>query len=465
MTSARQMRVLALAGAVAGMTSAWFPISTDEGAWLAIGRRLAAGGVLYEDAIDNKSPFVFWVVRALDRAPGSFELWRGVLLGALVVITAVAARAICRRYGASPGTSLGAGLIVGLSLWFASMMTLTIEMIAAACLLASLAMSVRSPLVAGLVAGAATLFDPRAVVLIPGVALLVLGRRRADGWRFSLVAASVISAWGLVVLMQPDVRFAMVELNLASRAGAPTGLVEQLAAGMRALVVPVVGLALVAKIGTWDAQAERPDVRGAWLLAGAGLAVVLVSRHGFDHYWQLVVPGLLVLAAAVGQRTTRSPISAPAAVVLISLACLAPGLHAWRMRSDQTALLGRYEQAAQHLRETLEPVGGSFLQFVGDPFLATYLPERFAGRSPLLGYLVSPNPRRDESLEEIRRQLGHVEAIADDGGLGLPREAVLPGYRPLWDLYAARLDEFPCAHRFGSLTVRYRERICPDVSG
>lgn len=94
----------------------------------------------------------------------------------------------------------------------------------------------------------------------------------------------VAGAWWAVVLANADLRFALVDLNLASRAGAVTAPVDQLAAALRAMIVPLVGTIGIARAGA-AGGGPRPAATEALGLGVPVIIVIVLSRHGFDHYW------------------------------------------------------------------------------------------------------------------------------------------------------------------------------------
>lgn len=458
-------------GAVLGGASSFVPLSSDEGAWLAIARRVAAGGVLYRDAIDNKSPFVFALVRMLDALPGPFILVRAMSIGALAALLALGCCSVAVRLGAPVRRARVLGLVVGAAAVLQSVFVLTVELVAIAFVVGALRVVVSDRfLLAGALTATAALFDPRAVVLVPGMIALAIARGgRAGGARTGIVAAGLLAVWAAVVLSLPDVRYALVELNLSSRGSSnPWRPALQVAAAVRALLPVAVGFGFAATVRNAATPADTlprlgiGSVRtaGWWLLLPA-TAVAAASVHPYDHYWMLVLPAVPILGTVIraGNRSRRRlPLPIIAAIALFAVT---PALvDAVTVSRAQSRLVERYEQAARLLRAELRP-GETFAQFTVQPFLGTFLPEHLGMRSPLLGYVVQPSSRRVEALRDLDRLLGAVVAVVDDGGLSAPEQSVLPPYRPVWRVFHAHLARFPCVRDADGPTVRFLSERCP----
>lgn len=454
-------RLLLAAGVAVGTASAFAPMSSDEAAWLAIERRVAAGGTLYVDAIDNKSPFVFALVRGVDVLPGPYEPWRGVLLGVILVVAGLLAARALERLGCEQRTATAGGVLVAVSLPLASVLVLTIELPAALLAIAGVVLALSRPAAGGAVLALGTLFDPRVIALLPGLGWLAFRRGGARDAAMAIAGGfAVAGAWATIILLNDDLRFALVDLNVASRGAAVTDPIEQLAAALRAMIVPVVGVLVLARAGR---RAHPPPVTAAgslWAVLPA-VGIVVASRHGFDHYWTLVIASLVFLIPAL---LTSPRMSGLVAGAFVALAAIAPLAHAGRLHAEQRGVIDRYERVAADLVASLE-LDEVFVQFIGDPYLAAELPERFAGRSPLLGYLVSEHARQDTYLRTIERDIDRASAIIEDGGLRVPREHVRPGYRTLYDVFRSSLDRFPCRRNISGVIIHYRRCAASAENG
>jgi len=455
------LAAFALGSAVA-VVSAFVPLSVDEASWLAVERKMALGRELYVDVIDNKAPPVFFLVRGLDLLPGPFEPVRGVLVGLLAALLALVTFDVADRCGIGRRRALIAGAAVALGACVASALSLTIEMVAIAFVMAGVAFAARDRPILSATASLGIAFDPRAIVLLPGVAL-VAASRSWRGARTSLLAMGLVAGALAASLVHPDLRFGLIELNLASR-GASWSAGELGISAARALILPI-----VAVFAAWNiegVQQQRPGPRAALvgLVFGVpAVAVVVASLLPFDKYWVLLLPAV-PFVIGVRAAAARASAAVPLVIGLLVLA-LAPGaIQTVRVARDRASRLDAYRRVASILEDRL-PEGATFVQFDANPFLVAELPESASDPSPLLGLLALPTSRQDAFVSRIRSALGNADAVVDDGGLEASPEDVSTSLRPIRDLFVASLDAFPCSARVEHITVRFRPHLCPSTEG
>lgn len=460
--TARSRTVLGFAGLGIAVTSISLavPLSYDEGNWIVDVRRWSAGESLYSDIPENKTPLLLLLVRALDAAPGSFDLARSLYLGVAAILLAIAVRPLAMRLGvAEPGASR-LGLIAGSAGALQAVFTVNFELPAALLILFGLnAVAAGRAVVGGLTAAAASGFDVRAVVLLPGVALFahaVGGKDRLR--RTTLPMGSVVAAWIATVVLVPDLRFSLVEVNIATRAVTTNWHpLDTAYAILRGAAFPL-GASLVQ-----TSRGGRPAVRrAAIVLLAAGAGIALASLQPFDKYWSLALPGIVLLACSRIPATTS-----PASIRWLAVAAVGLSLtatHAVSSNMDQNDLVGRYERAAVAIDRSL-PAGATIVRFDGEPFLGLFLLERDRTPSSVLDYVVADTSRQRELVARFEAAITDAFAIVDDGALSAPQEAVDPPYRRLWRVFDRHRATFACIRAVEGLTVRYRDNACPAASG
>jgi hypothetical protein len=445
-------------GFAAFIISALMPVSYDEGIWLVNARRWSAGESLYSDIPENETPALMGVVRAVDAAPGPFTSARAAYLGALIVVLAAATRALTSRLGWTEPKATIAGLIAGVAAATQTVLVINFELPAATLVMLGLAaIASGRGWAGGSLAAAGAAFDIRAFALLPGVALFayaVGGRERS--LRTSAAVASVAGPWALAVILIPDLRFGLLELNATTRTATATWRpLEQIYMLLRGPLFPIVGiLALSSRRANVDARLRR-----AWiaLLAG-GAGVALASLQPFDKYWPLALPGIAVLAASrmpmtharYGRRWMQ--LAALALVLAIGYDTVSS--------LEQARLVDRYERAAEAIESSL-PRGATFARFDTQPFLGVFLTQRDASPVAVLDFVIAKTTRQDAILARLERSIRNAAALVDDGALSVDERSVEPAYRELWRLFDRYRSDFPCVSEIAGLTVRYRETVCP----
>lgn len=451
---ARAAAPAAVLGVVVAAASMLVPLSYDEGNWLAVTRRVAAGEALYRDITDNKSPALFALVRGLDIVPGPYTIARGVFIGLASALLAWLSMRLLRRLGLGDAASSVLGVCFGLAGAMQAVLVANFELPAILLVVAALGnVAGGSAVVGGAIGGLAAVFDPRAAILVPGIVALALERSGARGaFRTAAAAAGPLIAWGAAVLVLDELRYSLLELNVATRGGAAAWRPgAQLTAFARSMVFPL------AAVGFLTAgRVARNRATPAAILTIAGFGAAIVSVQPFDKYWTLALPGLICIA---GSRRPREAQISRAWTATLLVAALAPhAVYATTSSSDQARIVNRYERAAADIDRMLGP-NETFVRFDSQPFLGTFLPKRDATPAAVLDFLIAPTSREDENLAAVDRAIARSAAIVDDGALSVSAEQILPAYRRLHRVFAARLGEFPCARQVLGLTVRLRR--CP----
>ncbi|HDL50230.1 MAG TPA: hypothetical protein ENH33_09785 [Actinobacteria bacterium] len=440
--------IAAAAGIGAGLLSVVMRPGYDEFFWLAIARRVALGGTLYRDAIDNKIPVVYGLSWLLDRLPGQYVTARALLVGTAVGITTYMVARVAGRHASGTQPAMLAGAVAGYTLLLQNQLVYTTELIAVPLLLTSLLMAIRKRAVlAVLVAMFAAGFDPRALILLPGIVVLVWQQDGRAAGRQALAWTLVVTALGIgTVLAVPDLRFALVELNLASRP-APTGPLLLLFgfAAVRSILPVAMLLYLFRPVGMWF-RLQAAD----WVLVGGSLLLGIASIQPFDHYWGYVlVPLPLILGTIPPVRLSR-PRAWLLIVALIPMLALTLVVGIRRSETER-----KYLQVASSLETQLD-MDQTFASVDDQPYLAAMLPEHNALLSPTLGYLVWVSSRQSEFLAELPFLLDSATVLVDDGILDAPRSAVIEVYRPVWDVFEEYAPDFACRARVGDISLHFR---------
>lgn len=441
---------------VVAAASSVVPLSYDEGNWLAVARRLAAGQVLYRDVTDNKSPALFALVRFLDRMPGSYTLARAVYLGVVTAALAWLATRFLQRLDLRRPTALILGVVIGLAAAMQAVLVVNFELPAMLLLIAGMTLFVEGQdVLGGIVAGLSALFDLRAIVLLPGVVLVAFaigGRNRA--LRLAAGALVPAGAWAITVLSVGSLRYSLLELNVATRGGT-TALHpgSQLAAFARSMLLPIVAVGVL----TAPSSGTKSLRNASWFLLGAGLLMAIASVQPFDKYWTLTVPGLVALCASRVPRV-RTGDRALAAVVLL-VALVPSAVYAATTNRDESRLVHSYGKAATFVSTAIGR-DGTFVRLDAQPFLGTFLATRDLTPAAVLDFLIAPTSRETANLAAVDRAISRAIAIVDDGALEQPAETILVPYRRLRGVFAARLDAFPCIKQGFGLTLHLRSDRC-----
>jgi hypothetical protein len=458
----RRHLILAAIGVCTAIVSMNVAISYDEGIWLVDARRWSAGESLYSDIPENRTPALLALVRALDAAPGPYTTARGLYMGAIIVVIAAAARSITARLGWSEPRAAILGLLVGVAAAAQAVLVVNFEVPAATLIMLGLAAIASGRGIAGgALAAAGTGFDVRAFVLLPGVLLFahaVGGRQRL--LRASATVAVLSGAWALTVLLQPDLRFGLLEVNAATRAATTSWApLDQIYTILRGLAFPLAGVLALSRSKPRTVEGGLPR---AWIvLIAAGAVISIASLQPFEKYWSLVLPGIVVLAACRMPRADHRVTDRWTQVAALGLGlAIAYGTVS---SLDQARLVDRYERASRTIDASM-PAAATFARFDTQPFLGVFLPERDVTPVAVLDFVVAATSRQDQILSRFEVAIRGAGALIDDGALSVDERSVDPPYRELWRVFDRYRSQFPCVRRFGGLTVRYRESACPAAT-
>ncbi len=446
-----------IAGSVLSAIGAVVPISYDEGEWLAVVRRVAGGARLYEDVIDNKSPVVYWTIRLLDLAPGPFQIARGIALAAVACVIGMAIARIATARGVAEDRARVLGVAITFVVALQSVFVINIETGATLLITIGMLAIVTGRIgIGSAVAATSVVVDPRALALLIGIALFV---REIVGARPALLASAIVAgvggAWATVVLSSPNLRYAIIELNVATR-----GTLDSWRPGEVLISTVVAVLPFIA--ATYVVTGRLPW-RLRWNNAGGALfvmaaAVAFASRFPFLKYWILAVPALPLLVAA-SSRDDERPAEPKRSWIPIALAAIPLAVQSVPVHLTDARLLADYERASRYIEATLEP-GETFAQFDTQPYMSMLQPGHASLSWVVYDFIWSDTSRIDEHLDQIERAVESATVLQHDGALDAPRSAVRPELRPAWDLFKARLDAYPCIRRFGSVVLRFPEARC-----
>ena len=442
-------------GILVALVASVMPLSHDEAFWLAITRQVEAGARLYDGAIDNKPPLVYLVVYLLDHVPGSFQVARGLLVGGLIGWIGLLSALVGRLRGCPRATGVTVGLVAAVAVALQTEFVFTVELPALTALLSCILLIFRRrALPAALMVALSAAFDPRTLLLVPGLVLLAVNQ---SGWpvarRFGLWTGGLAVLGVGIVLIQPELRYGLIELNLGSRASAGGWRpAAQLAVAFRSLLPLLVGGLFLR-----PATASLRSRAFVWMAAGS-LALGFLSVLPFDHYWAYAVMPLVLLGSGADERTLRFKPAMAAVVVTLAFSPLI--INAVTTAREQRDVTADYAEAATILGAQLQE-SDQFVSFDIKPYMAAELPDPYALRSPVSGYLVWPTSRSQNYLDELPSLIDDSVAISEDGGLKVDRAVVSDEYRPVWDLFQERLGDFPCVVETGRVILRFRSERCP----
>lgn len=431
-------------GAVTALASALVPMSYDEAYWLGVARLVGSGRALYDGALDNKTPPVYALVWLLDRLPGPYELWRGLVVGLAGFLLVTGFTAVLRR---GENRQAWLGFFLAAVVVLLAELQLAVELLAATFLTFGLRRGrVGAPGRAALVLlGPA--FDPRTVLLLPGL-LLAAGSDLPPGKArtFRALVIGGATAGVAVVLLVPDLRYGLVELNLSSRitdfTPGPAGILLAWTVPLAALL-PVLG-----------SVRPRGADRGRLLLLLGAIAIPVASILPIPHYF-IYLP--LALLPFFSPDATPFPSRIAWAVAALALTPLLLNLGTAVLAHRRMATAA--ENAATVLEASLSPME-QFVVFGSLPHLVVALPDSYALRAPTSLYLSFSTSKSDEHRRELAALLGGVGAIVDDGALDVSRESIYPRQRVVYDLFRAALPAFPCTRAGQGFTVRLRPQAC-----
>ncbi|MFZ0625181.1 MAG: hypothetical protein WAN34_01630 [Acidimicrobiia bacterium] len=429
--------------------SARLATSYDEVYWLAVVRKLAAGGRLYDTVIDNKGPLWYPIFTVFDWVPLPFWLTRGLLCGGIAVILMWLSDRFLTASGVGDTARHLSSASIALAMVTLSSFHLTIEMFGAVIVLIALAVVRRSASGAALILFAGLLLDPRIVLLIPAVMLV---RRQTAGtgearWRVLAPIGLATALAGTLYLLVPDLRFAVLEVGGATRFGEPFSFSATGTAAMSSLALILVIVYL---------QTRYADMRmtsSSWAMAAGASLIALVSLAPFTHYWTYLPLAALLLTGSEKDGDTR-----PRWWLILLAASLLPALlfsvdDAWDDRAVEMA----FSQPEPYL-SSLVASDDRVVVFTADPHPVARFPTQAMGRAPNSFYLGMKTSRQDAFLAEFDRDLQEadmlwIETLGQDVTELEPKEAM----QPAWQILKRHLGEYACQQEIYPLLIFARD--------
>jgi hypothetical protein len=294
----------------------------DDSTYALVARKLAAGGLLYRDAVDNKPPLIYLTFAAAYGLFGNASLAAVKLLAIAVdlacagLILVIGRRLFGARVGALAALFFSAAAVTGLAEDFAAPNT---ECFMNLFLLAGLALLSRDPehprrralLAAGILVGVASLYRLQgAVALLAWMAFFFLRRRPlkppflvvaawiVGGFLLPLaVAAGIFTArgtWSDLWLWAVRNNFSYVNVGAAHFGWRPLARIALIAASQ----LPWLAAAVAA--GAFWLRTREPE-RGRtlliWLHLLAALFAYQTGTRFYGHYFLQVVPFVCLMAA------------------------------------------------------------------------------------------------------------------------------------------------------------------------
>ncbi len=456
----RRWLVFAIVAVPAAVLSLlWSPLGIDEAIWVTIARQWANGSQLYVEAIDNKSPLLYGIFWAVDTLPGSFLVVRSAAFGVLAGGVAVGVAAFSVTLGIDRHRAGLLGVVAGGAIALQSVFVITPELVAVAFVMAALGLLAGGrPLIGAVFGLGAAAVDVRFVLLLPALiyfASVVMSSR--DRRRFTVVVAAMMAGGVLVLLAVPDLRYGLIELNIASRSGASGGFSQWPISIVRGLALLVLFQLFVFGVPRIR-RPLTPISRTGWLLFVPAVIAASASAFPFDHYWSMVVPATPFFAATAVPLTVP-PRRALQGALLIS-ALVLPGLYVNERFSLRTTEIDAAAEVVDFLEGALGP-GERYVHISRRPYVSEALPFSSALRSPIPAYLVWSTSRRTRHMQQLEEDLETVIVISDQGFLDRSDEAIAPSDRELFDLLDRARRERPCEIELESAVVYLPADRCP----
>lgn len=470
--------------------------NVDEAIHAAVARTLRDGGVLYRDAVDQRTPLSYYAVAGLFAVAGDNNIRAMHLLAAALIVAAALGLFLLGRHAQGPVAGLWAALLFAVcssallspgdayalnTEWFVAAFTTW----AAWCFWRGSAVS------AGFLFGLAFLSKQPALLDL-GAPLLVLawgaladrgGRARATGRAAALLAGFLVpllavAAWFAVHGALADFRFYAWEYNLRYY-GPEIGAGGRLLSALKPFRLlwenqPLVLAALVGAAGHAlfrvlqrrpepDEAAGNPPLAYALAWAATALAGAAAGGRGFDHYFIPFLPPACLLAAfglsglVRWAKTARAGRLRPAvALVFAVLVLVQLGRGVLRARAEAHQPVDPSLRAAEYIKAHTSPADRIFVwgyhpdlylfsdrkpasRFVYASFLSGLIPWTNTAPERDTAYAIVPGAR-----ETLLRELEAAPpAFVVDCSAGPNRH---------WDKYP--LDTFPALRDF--LRARYR---------
>lgn len=422
--------------------------SYDEVYWLAVVRKLAAGGRLYDTVIDNKGPLWYPIFTVFDWVPLPFWLTRGIVIGAVAMLVIWLSDRFLPASGLGPTGRHLSSVSIALAMVTLSSFHLTIELFGALIVLIALTVVRRTTTGAALILFAGLLIDPRVALLIPAV---ILVRRQDAGikarWRgLAPIGLATVLA-GALYLLVPDIRFAVLEVGGATRFGEPFSFPATSSAALSSLALVLVIVYLQTR------YAGMRLTSSAIVMAVGASLIAMVSLAPFTHYWTYL-PLAAVLLAGSGKDIDTSP----SWWIILLAASLLPVLlfsvdDAWDDRAVEMA----FSRPEPYLGSLVAP-DDRIVVFTADPHPIARFPMQAMGRAPNSFYLGMETSRQDAFLAEFDRDLQEadmlwIETLGQDVAELEPKMAM----QPAWHILQRHLGEYVCQREMYPLLILARD--------
>jgi hypothetical protein len=446
---------LAPAGAAAVVSARLAP-SYDEVYWLAVIRKLADGGRLYDTVIDNKGPLWYPIFTLFDWAPTPFWLTRALTIAVVVLGLCWAANRFMRDAGIARSVRHFSAAAVSIAMVTLSSFHLTIELFGALLVILALVVVRRTVVGAAAVLFLSLLIDPRIALLLPAVLTVELrhpkgGHSTRSPWRAILTIGVPSTIAMALYLLVPDMRFAVLEVGRATRIGEPFSFRATSIAALSSVVILV---------AIFCVQARYAGVRigrSALLMATGATLIALASLAPFTHYWTY-----LPLAAVLVEQRPNNIIRRHVWWIILLTASLAPALmfslnDAWDNRLVDTA----FSHADSLLLRVLSP-RDRIVVFAADPHPYARFPSQTLGRAPNAFYLGMDTSRQEEFLAEFAHDLDRADMIwVETLGQDIDRIKPKSALSQAWAVLMSHVDEYACrADVYPVLVVAREVSVC-----
>lgn len=481
--------------ALRGPTFGFRVWNVDEAIHAAVARTLVEGGVLYRDAIDQRTPLTYHVVALLFRVGGTNNVWAMHVLAAALIVATAAGLVFLGRAGQMTAAGAVAALLFAV---FSSALfppgdayALHTEwFVAAFTVWAAWAFAREANTTAGMLLGLAFLSkQPALLDLGAPLAVLAMAARGATfPWRrlaallggFAapvLLAAGYFAAHGALgdlhfYAWQYNIAYYGPEVSSADRVASAIKPFQLLAAHYPLVLAAATVAAAATMVRVLQREPAPAEKAGnpalVYLLAwcATALAGAAAGGRGFDHYFIQFLPPLCLVAGqglagllawARAHRAAR--LLAPAALVLLAAVLWELGSGVARSRAAAHQPIDPSVRVAEYIRDHTQPADRIFVWgYHPDIYLfADRRPaSRFVYASFLSGLIPWSNttPGRDTSYavvpgarETLLRELAATRpAFIVDCSAGPNRH---------WQKYP--LDTFPALRDFISANYRLVE--------
>ena len=294
----------------------------DDGTYALVARKLAAGGLLYRDAVDNKPPLIYLTFGAAYALFGNASVVAVKLLAAAVdlacagLLFVIGRRLFSRRVGALAALLFSAAAVTGLAKDFAAPNT---ECFMNLFVLGALALLSREPehprrrelVAAGVLVGVASLYRLQGAAALLAALSFFFARRRALRPRFLVAAAWMVGGfllplacavsafvaqgtWSDLWLWAVRNNFSYVEVGADRFGGHALARIALIAISQ----LPWLAAAIAAG-ASWlrTREPERARAQLIWIHLLCGVLAYQAGTRFYGHYFLQVAPFVALMAA------------------------------------------------------------------------------------------------------------------------------------------------------------------------